>query len=91
MQHPSYYTPSSYSNARQLLSMNIQIDENRTGVINVYEGDDPQILALDFCNKYNVNQRIVPLLVENILLNVETAIKEQENMEKYVSRIAFHV
>jgi hypothetical protein len=64
--------------------MTIQIDENRTGAIHVYEGDDPEVLAKDFCIKHTVNFKIVPLLVENIIQNVEVAMKEQSNMKHYV-------
>lgn len=33
----------------------IQIDEKRTGKIDVCDSDDPEVLARDFCIKYNVN------------------------------------
>lgn len=35
--------------------MTIQIDEKRTGKIDVFDGDDPEVLARDFCIKYSVN------------------------------------
>lgn len=38
-----------------LLIMNIRIDEQRQGIINVHDGDDPEVLARDFCIEYNVN------------------------------------
>ena len=54
-----------------LLIMNVRIDEERQGTINVHMGDDPEVLARDFCIEYNVNQKLVPLLIENINKNLE--------------------
>ena len=54
--------------------MTIQIDEKRTGRIDVFDGDDTELLARDFCIKYGVNQKIVPILIENINQNIEVAL-----------------
>ena len=38
-----------------LIIMNVRIDEGKEGTINVHMGDDPEVLARDFCIQYNVN------------------------------------
>ncbi|KAM3134662.1 hypothetical protein pb186bvf_013304 [Paramecium bursaria] len=70
----------------QLLVMTIQIDEKRTGRIDVFDGDDTELLARDFCIKYGVNQKIVPILIENINQNIEVALQEKTNMNQYLSQ-----
>ncbi|CAD8169601.1 unnamed protein product [Paramecium pentaurelia] len=62
-----------------LLIMNVRIDEGREGTINVHLGDDPEVLARDFCIQYNVNQKLVPLLIENINKNLEVAELQKVN------------
>ncbi|CAK83786.1 unnamed protein product (macronuclear) [Paramecium tetraurelia] len=62
-----------------LLIMNVRIDEGRQGTINVHFGDDPEVLARDFCIEYNVNQKLVPLLIENINKNLEVAEQQKVN------------
>lgn len=37
--------PTQVNDKSQLLLLTVQIDENRTGIINVFEGDDPEDLA----------------------------------------------
>ncbi|CAD8199632.1 unnamed protein product [Paramecium octaurelia] len=70
----------------QLLVMTIQIDDKRSGRIDVFEGDDPEILARDFCIKYNLNQRVAPLLIDNIQKQISIAQKERMNMVQYLSQ-----
>ncbi|CAD8117168.1 unnamed protein product [Paramecium sonneborni] len=62
-----------------LLIMNVRINEGKEGTINVHFGDDPEVLARDFCLQYNVNQKLVPLLIENINKNLEVAEQQKGN------------
>ncbi|CAD8123788.1 unnamed protein product [Paramecium sonneborni] len=70
----------------QLLVMTVQIDDKNTARIDVFEEDDPEQLAINFCNQHKLNQRIVPLLTENIKKNIIIALKEKQNMTQYLQK-----
>jgi len=46
--------------------MDIDIGNGKKGEIRIFEDDDPYDLAIEFCVKYQLNKKIVELLVENI-------------------------
>ncbi|CAD8122712.1 unnamed protein product [Paramecium sonneborni] len=66
--------------------MTVQIDDNNTARIDVFEEDDPELLAINFCNQHKLNQRLVPMLTENIKKNIYIALKEKQNMTQYLQQ-----
>ncbi|CAD8197819.1 unnamed protein product [Paramecium octaurelia] len=71
----------------QLLVMTVQIDDKNTARIDVFEDDEPELLAMNFCNLHKLNQRLVPILAENIKQNMIVAQKEKQNMTQYLQKL----
>jgi hypothetical protein len=46
--------------------MTVQIDETRSGKINVHENDEPSTLARDFCLTYKLDLTMIPLITQTI-------------------------
>ena len=62
---------------KQLLIITIDIGEGKKEQIFIHENDDPTELALNFCQKNNLTNKIVPVLVKNINDNLQSVLKEK--------------
>ena len=50
--------------------MTIDIGNDKKGQIRIFEGDDPKLLAIRFCQEHQLNLKIVNILEENIKNNL---------------------
>jgi len=66
-------------NHELLLCMTIDLGEGKKDVLNVYSNDDPKDIARQFCVKNHLNLEAVEILNNNILQNLNTREKEQQN------------
>ncbi|KRX03553.1 hypothetical protein PPERSA_12683 [Pseudocohnilembus persalinus] len=66
------------NNRREILKFTIEIGQGRKGSIHIFEGDDPLTLAQQFCQKHNLNDKVIDVLVQNIEENLETVYNQQD-------------
>ncbi len=60
----------------QILVMTIDLGDGLSDRLDVYEHDDPKILARNFCNKHNLTNEAVELLQQNIKNNTYAVLAE---------------
>jgi hypothetical protein len=61
---------SSQARSKVLLHMTVEIGDGRTDTIDVHEGDDPILLADEFCRMHDLSVNVVEPLAEHIQTNV---------------------
>lgn len=71
---------------KELLVMTIEIGNGQKDTIHVFENDDPNDLAYNFCEKHNLDSTIVFPLSQNIYTNMEQVINERvELLNRYAT------
>jgi hypothetical protein len=61
---------------RKILVMSVDIGDGRTGQIEVYEADEPEDLASEFCAVYDLNSKVRATLAKQIEDNIELLVNE---------------
>jgi len=61
---------------KQILIMNVDIGDGRTDEIVVYESDEPEDLAREFCERYELSDQICQALSLQIEANIEQLVDE---------------
>lgn len=64
-------------NSRTILILNIKIDGTRNEDLVVKENDEPEEIALEFCNKHNLPIYLKDVLIKNIEENLDVFIEEE--------------
>lgn len=59
--------------------MTIDLGDGLKDVLNVYEYDDPEQVAREFCARHNLTDEAIPVLTENIIYSKNQALKEKYN------------
>lgn len=62
---------------KELLIMTIEIGDGQKDTLRVFENDDPNDLAKEFCDKHGLNPNIVYPLAQNIYANMEQVLQER--------------
>jgi hypothetical protein len=62
---------------KELLIMTIEIGDGQKDTLRVFENDDPNELAKQFCEKHGLNPNIVYPLAQNIYANMEQVLQER--------------
>ncbi|KRX06800.1 hypothetical protein PPERSA_11445 [Pseudocohnilembus persalinus] len=71
---------SSNSNSKPLLLvMNIDLGQNESDAIEIYEDSDAEQIAIKFCLKHNLAQEAIEILRKNIEQNIEKLLNKIEN------------
>lgn len=73
---PEYQDEQAKMNG-ELLIMTIEIGNGRKDTIHVFENDNPEDLAKDFCAKHGLSPSIVFPLTQNIYSNMEQVLNER--------------
>ena len=55
----------------ELLLMTVEIGDGRRDTLTICEGDDPQKLAIEFCNKHDLDERMIETLQQHIMMNLQ--------------------
>jgi hypothetical protein len=61
---------------KKILVMSVDIGDGRTGKIEVYEADEPEDLASEFCAVYDLNSKVRSALARQIEDNIELLVNE---------------
>jgi len=76
--------PRALDQASALLVTTVEIGEGRSVTIEVFEGDDPRQVALDFCVTHGLPETIVDPLTLHLLDNLEINILEKPSQRTHV-------
>lgn len=68
---PSFLSKSSSKRAL-LLSLDVQLAPNRTGRVGIKEGDDPELVAKNFCKTYRLSRKIQENLTAQFVMHMES-------------------
>jgi len=61
------------------LTITVEIGGGRQAQILIHEYDNPEDLAVDFCSEHGISENLIPLLAEQIALNMESVLQEEVN------------
>ena len=61
---------------KEILTIAIEIDQGVEENLHMYEGDDPAVLAQNFCTQHNIDAKYAPILEEQIKENLDKAVNE---------------
>jgi hypothetical protein len=70
-----------------LLELTIQLGVNESDVIYLYEGDDIDMKAFQFCEKHQLKDEVKDIIVQNIKANLN----EKENYFSFVNQSTSNV
>ena len=63
-------SPLSKAQGKILLHMTVEIGDGRSDTIHVHEGDDPRVLADEFCQTHDLSVNVVEPLADHIKANI---------------------
>jgi len=61
---------------QELLVMTIDLGDGTKDLLKVFEGEDPFVLASEFCEKHGLNPQLIEPLAQNIYGNMEQVLQE---------------
>jgi hypothetical protein len=67
---------------REILVISVDIGDNRSGEIHIYEFDVPGKSAKDFCTEYGLPENVQEILTAHIVENIDVLIKEEKTEYK---------
>ena len=63
--------------SRVILILNIKLDNNRSDDLQIFEDDEPEMVAENFCKKHKLPIHVKQILIKNIEDNLDEFIKEE--------------
>jgi len=64
---------------KEILIMTVEIGDGRRDNIHVFENDRPEDLALEFCHRHGLNEKLQDALTQHIQSNIEQVLNDQKS------------